>query len=43
MLLDHLGITIDTSRDESLSEFSLALLKDYYCRAANRVNEEGES
>lgn len=33
MLLDHLGITIDTSRDESLSEFSLALLKDYYCRA----------
>lgn len=33
MLLDHLGITIDTSRDETLSEFSLSLLKDYYCRA----------
>jgi ribonucleoside-diphosphate reductase alpha chain len=32
MLLDHLGVSIDTSRDSLLSEFSLTLLRDYYCR-----------
>jgi ribonucleoside-diphosphate reductase alpha chain len=32
MQIDHLGVFIDTSRDSLLSEFSLTLLRDYYCR-----------
>lgn len=30
--MQHLGVRIDPSRDELLSEQSLKLLKDYYCR-----------
>ena len=30
--MNYLGITIDLKRDESLTEFAIALLKDYYCR-----------
>jgi ribonucleotide reductase alpha subunit len=29
--LDHLGITIDRTRDKDLSEQAYKLLKDYYC------------
>ena len=30
--MNYLGITIDLKRDESLTEFAVALLKVYYCR-----------
>ena len=29
---DHLGIQVDLSRDEQMSDFALALLRDYYMR-----------
>ena len=31
--LDHLGITIDKTRDKDLSEQAYKLLKDYYCKS----------
>ena len=38
--LDHLGITIDRTRDKDLSEQAYKLLKDYYCTETENSPQE---
>jgi len=38
--LDHLGITIDRTRDKDLSEQAYKLLKDYYCKDEEQSPQE---
>ena len=38
--LDHLGITIDRTRDKDLSEQAYKLLKDYYCKDSENSPQE---
>ena len=38
--LDHLGITIDRTRDKDLSEQAYKLLKDYYCKDGEQSPQE---
>ena len=37
---EHLGITIDLSREKDLSEFAISLLKEYYCRKDEKNCQE---
>ena len=36
----HLGITIDLSREKGLSDFAKSLLKEYYCRKDEKNSQE---
>jgi ribonucleoside-diphosphate reductase alpha chain len=36
----HLGITIDLSREKGLSDFAKSLLKEYYCRKEEKNSQE---